>query len=434
MGRQKLRKSRRLENGPQAVKPSRRARGRRALLALAGALTLAATAAADPPLRVATSGDYAPFSRAGAPGAPPEGFDAVLLRAWARDRGRELAFVGFRWPQLVADLEANRFDLAASGVTVRPERSAVGRFTVAVAETQAVALVRSGSAASRQAALDRPQVRIAVNAGGHLERIARAAFPRAAVVAVPDNDAVIEQLAAGRVDAVVTDAAEAPHWEARVAGPLARIGPLSRDRKAWLVRPEQAALAADLDAWLLAREADGSLAKWRAEWLGAGSPVTADPLGALLAAIDERLALMPLVAAAKRRDGVPLVVPEREKLVVERALADLRAEAQRRGREVPAEDAVRALFEAQLDAARAVQQRAANDAAPDAVPDLERVLRPALLRIGERITRLLLALPGKLDANAVRAAARDALRAPYVEDGERDAIVDAIARCSPRSP
>jgi cyclohexadienyl dehydratase len=427
MGRQKRRKSRRLENGPRAVKRSRRGRWIRTVAALAG-LVLATTAAtADPPLRVGTSGDYAPFSRAAAPGAPPKGLDVALLRAWARERGRELAFVSFRWPELVSDLEAGRFDMAASGITVRPERSAAGRFTVAVAETEAYALARRGGGdPPTPAALDRPQIKIAVNAGGHLERVARAAFPHAAVVAVPDNDAVVDQLAEGRVDAVVTDAAEAPHWEARAGVPLARVGPLSRDRKAWLVRAEQADLAADLDAWLLAREADGSLAKWRAEWLGADTAATAGPLRALLAAIDERLALMPLVGAAKRRDGVPLVVPEREQLVLERALADVRAQAQRIGRKPPPEARVRALFTAQLEAARRVQQRAAGAPAPDAVPDLEHALRPALLRIGERITRLVLALPEKLDAAAVRSAARDALRAPYLDDGDRDAIADAV--------
>jgi cyclohexadienyl dehydratase len=427
-GCQKLRKSRRLEDGPEPVKPARRRRWSGRLAALAGAFGLAtAPASAEPVLRVGTSGDYAPFSRRASASAQPEGFDVVVLRAWARERGREIAFVPLRWPELLEALAAGRFDVAASGITVRPERSAAGRFTTALAETQALALARGGAEEPSQAALDRPEVRIAVNAGGHLERVARASFPHATLVAVPDNDAVIEQLAAGVVDAVVTDAAEAPQWEARVAAPLARVGPLSRDRKAWLVQPERGDLAADFDAWLLAREADGSLAKWRAQWLGPGSAATAAPLAALLGAIDERLALMPLVAAAKRRDGVPLVVPEREKLVVERALADVRAEAARIGREPPPENRVRALFEVQLEAARRVQRRAASDPPPEAVPDLERALRPALLRIGERITRLLLALPPKLDAGAVRAAADDALRAPYVEGAERDAIAAAIA-------
>src|SRR6185503_5362431 len=104
------------------------------------------------------------------------------------------------------------------------------------------------------------------------------------------------------------------------------------------------------DAWLLAREADGAIAKLREQWLGGGATRTAEPLRALLAALDERLALMPLVGVVKRRDGVPLFVPEREKLVLERALADLNAEAKRSGRTAPPELRVRALFEAQFEA------------------------------------------------------------------------------------
>ena len=215
----------------------------------------------------------------------------------------------FRWPDLTADLAADRFDLAASGVTVRPERSAAGRFTVPVAETGAFALARHPERWSARTSLDRPQIRIAVNAGGHLERVAREHFPRATRIAIPDNASVIALLAAEEVDAVVTDSAELPHWEAEVDLPLARIGPLTRDRKAWLVRADRAALAAELDAWLLAREADGRLAAARAKWLGDEAAslsrrATAEPLAALLAAVDERLALMPLVGAVKRRDGV----------------------------------------------------------------------------------------------------------------------------------
>jgi cyclohexadienyl dehydratase len=404
------------------------------LAGLLAAFGLAATAAAEPAaaLRVGTSGDYAPFSSSASENAQPDGFDVALLRAWAAERGREIRFVRFRWPRLLADLAAGRFDVAASGITVVPARSAAGRFTVPVAETEAFALARDG--AGGRDALDRPQVKIAVNGGGHLEQVARTSFPRATLIAVNDNDSVIELLIAERVDAVVTDGAEAPVWEARAAKPLARIGPLSHDRKAWLVRADQPALAADFDAWLVAREGDGTLARLREQWLKSSRSVqTARPLRALLSALDERLALMPLVGVVKRRDGVALVVPEREAIVLERALAELHAEAQRSGRAAPEEKRVRALFEAQFEAARSVQWRAVKDPdyhPPEPLPDLEGDLRPALLRIGERTSRLLLALPSGLEPAAVRAMAREELRAPYLDVALRDALADAIAACT----
>jgi hypothetical protein len=42
----------------------------------------------------------------------------------------------------------------------------------------------------------------------------------------------------------------------------------------------------------------------------------------------------------------------------------------------------------------------------------------------------LLALPTGLDAAAVRAAAREELRAPYLDAPQRDALADAIAACT----
>ena len=84
-----------------------------------------------------------------------------------------------------------------------------------------------------------------------------------------------------------------------------------------------------------------------------------------------------------------------------------------------------------------MQWRAVKDPAyhpPEALPDLDRDLRPALLRIGERSVRLLLALPAGLDAAAVRAAARDELRSPYLDAAQRDALADAIAACTQPVP
>ena len=410
-----------------------------ALLSTALLLALApgasAPALAGETLRVGTSGDYAPFSRAEGQSSP-EGFDIALLQAWAEESGRELEWVRFAWPALRSDLAAGRFDLAASGVTVRPERSAVGRFTVPLTETGAFALARTPERWSEKTSLDRPQIRIAVNAGGHLERVARRAFPHATLLALPDNAGVPGLLAEEAVDAVVTDSAELPHWEAQIDAPLARIGPLTRDRKAWLVRADRPALAAELDAWLLAREADGRLAAARAQWLSGVEELesltgarTAEPLLALLAAMDERLELMPLVGFIKRRDGLALEVPEREARVIESALENLRAAAETAGVEPPDEAAVGAFFRAQMAAAKAVQWRAVkdDDFRPAELPDLDDALRPALLRIGARIAQLLLTLPTGLEADAVGAAAARSLRAPYLEPADRESLAEAIA-------
>ena len=281
-------------------------------------LMLDATAVPAPvpqTLRVGTSGDYAPFSiSSGGESGQTEGFSVAIARAYAEERGLALEFVPFRWSDLIPALDSGRFDVAISGVTVRPERSAAGRFTVPVVETGAVLLVRQPERWSKVEDLDRGDVRSGVTAGGQLERGARERCSRAVLVSIRDNLAVRTALVEENLHAAVTDTLEAPIWLRATQG-LAVIGPFTRDRKAILVRRDRPALAADLNDWLMARERDGSLAAFRRSYLGegAGRPV-ATALGSLLAAIDERLALMPLVGVAKRRAGLPLEVPEREEL------------------------------------------------------------------------------------------------------------------------
>jgi chorismate mutase len=320
-----------------------------------------------------------------------------------------------------------------SGVTIIPDRSAIGRFSVPVVETGAVVLLGAPERFPDLAALNQSKARIGVNAGGYLERVARDQFPKATLLAIPDNGAVLDALIAGSVHAAVSDTAEASLWLGAAVG-AKQLGPITRDRKGYLIRADRPELAAQFDRWLLAREADGTLAGVRGLYLGANAgPAVAAPLTALLAAVDERLSLMPLVAVSKREAGLPLVVPRREAVVLDAAVAAVAATAAATSAETPAEPLVRAFFRAQIEASKQVQWAALKDPEferPDNPPDVNDVLRPALLRVGEKIARLLVALPAGLAADDVRAAARDQLRTPRVSESSQHAIADAIAALS----
>jgi len=358
-------------------------------------------------LLVGTSGDYAPFS-VRAPDGARDGFDVALVRAFARERGLRVRWVPFAWTTLERDFAAGRFDLVASGVTVRPERSLAGRFSVPTASAGAVALVRDAGA------LGRERFRIAVNRGGHLERVAERLFPRARLLPLAPNRAVRDALLAGEVDAAVTDTLEAPHWLAGTSG-LTAVGPLTRDWKAWWLPAGAGERARDVDAWLLAREADGTLAALRARHLGAAAEPTAAPLAALAAAVAERLALMPLVAEAKRAAGTPVRVPAQEAAVL-----------------AAAPEAVRPLFAALVEAARDVQEHTlAGERAVGAPPDLDAALRPALARISERIAFLALRLPAGLSLAEARAALAP-LDVPGLGAEPRERIAAALVEVKKR--
>lgn len=380
-------------------------------------------------LRVGTSGNYPPFSTW--KGDHAEDFAAALLEAFAADQRIPMAWTRFRWPDLVGDLRAGRFDLAADGITVRPERSVAGRFTVPVARGGAVLLLRrpswleeeagaEASDAATIAVLDRPALRVAVNRGGHLERVARRLLPSAQILAIAENAEVREALARGEADAAMTNTFEAPRWAQGLEG-VEAVGPLTRDLVALYVRADEPDLAARLDTWLIEQEQSGALGRLRARHLGGGGP-TALPLDALLAATAERLSLMPFVARAKQRAGKAVEDPAQEARVIQAARSLVLQAAANRGAKPPPLDAIDAFFRVQMEAAKAVQQRAHPDASAP-VFSLEDDLRPAIARITARMAFLLVRLPRGLTLEAVAAKARDEL-------SECELDREAIARLS----
>jgi len=368
-------------------------------------------AACAQPLRIGTSGDYPPFSMR-TPTGGIGGFDVEVARAYASDRGRPLELVAFRWPELDARLAAGDFDVAMSGVTVRGDRLARFPMTPAVARAAAVLVVRAPDRRRRG-----PPARVAVNRGGHLERVARGApaLKGAEIRAVDDNTSLDELLARGEVDGVVTDT-----LELRSFGPGFEVAEvLARDRKAYWVRDDE--LAQDLGDWLVAREADGTLPRLRAELLDPSAAPTL-PAGDARSVdlVARRLALMPFVAAAKRARGLPVDAPAREAEIEQRLLASARAAGL-------AESPYLELVRAQIDAAKSIQRRVLAEPA-DATPpafDLETELRPAIDRIDLDLQR---ELARSAPLAASESALLEALRSDAPIPGLGDEDLRRLAR------
>jgi cyclohexadienyl dehydratase len=297
------------------------------------------------------------------------------------------------------------------GITMRADRVVVGRYTRPYAIVGVVALVRAAYARRFPSAdaLDRPGVRIAVNAGGHLERVARQRFPRATIDAVPDNRAVPQRVLNGKADAALTDTAEARDW---LRPGLHAVGPFRFDHKAYLLPAADDALAARVDEWLAAREADGWMAGARARWLG--TPATANPADAtreaVAAFIGLRLRLMPAVAGAKRAAALPIEDPEQEGRVLER----VRAAASR-----PAY--VVAVYRQLITLGKAVQRDAP---AADVAVSLD-ALRAALARIDPPLVRELDRASGSLAA--WRVALSRTVTGPGIDETDVHQLADVLA-------
>ncbi len=384
-------------------------------------------------VRAGTSGDYPPLSTWPADRDRPDGFAPALLEAFARSSHAEIAWTRYRWPDLARDFEADRFDLAADGITVRPERSVLGRFTVPVARGGAVLLLRrpawAKDAGNGLGGLDRRELRVVVNRGGHLERVARRLLHQADVRAIEGNQGVREALARGEADAAMTNTFEAPRWKAGLEG-VEEIGPLTRDVTALWMRADRPELGDELDAWLLAEEESGRLDALRARWLGPGSGgPTARPVDALLAATAERLALMPFVAAAKKKAGRAVEDTAQEERVLAAARDAVARAARAHGVAPPPAERIDAFFRAQIEAAKAVQE---GTAGPEAATfSLDRDLRPAIARITARMAFLLVRVPRGTTREAALARAREDLAETGLPAEHVDRIATALAAFAP---
>ncbi len=362
-----------------------------ALVCCQASLADADASAPRPVLRVGTSGDYAPFSKAG------QGFDVDAARLVAEALGFELVLVPFKWPELEARVARGDFDLAMSGVTWRPERAVIGRMSLAVAIGGPCWL---GAASPKS---------VAVNRGGVLERFARAHFPNARIVTVEANLSLPARLASGEVEAIVTDSFELAAFSK--ADDPQHCEP-ARDRKVWWVAPARAVeLGAALDPLVRAREPE--LEKLRLKWFGTAQPQ--DEADRLVDLIARRMAFMPSVGAWKRAHGRPIADPAQEARVLE----GVAKSARDRGL---APDPVRALFALEIELAKRIQTRAAAGAAD---LDLETQLRPALAELSDRQLESL-SLVRPLDSGALDAATLEPLR----ELLEPDEVADLVRALS----
>jgi cyclohexadienyl dehydratase len=400
--------------------------------------TKAPTSAAPRPaaaltvLHAGTSGDYPPLSVWKNDHA--EGYAPELLGAFASSQKNAIAWTRFTWPGLASDLREGRFEIAADGITVRPERSVIGRFTVPIARGGAILLVRRpawlGSSSTEPLSLrilDRPELRVVVNRGGHLERVTRSLLHAAKIEAIPDNAAVGSALARGEADAAMTNTFEAPRFRAGLAG-IEQVGPLTKDITALWVRADQSELAEHLDDWLLAEEASGRLDQLRTRALGpGGGGPTARPVDALIAATAERLALMPFVAAAKQSTAKSVEDSAQEQRVLAAAAEAVGKAAAKRGQAPPPRERINAFFRAQIEAAKNVQEHAPAPSAPAPTFSLDRDLRPAIARITARMAFIVVRLPRDITLTSVRALARDELANSGLDEEHVDNLARALA-------
>ena len=134
------------------------------------------------------------------------GLDIDLSAALAADLGVRLTYVDSSFPSLVADLLEDRCDVAMFGVAMLPSRAEKLRFARPYLASDIYAVTTlANRVVQRWEDIDRPGVRVAVQAGTFMEPVMAQALTQATLVRVAPPAMRERELEAGRVDVFMTD-------------------------------------------------------------------------------------------------------------------------------------------------------------------------------------------------------------------------------------
>jgi len=222
-------------------------------------------------LRVGTTMDTPVFSMRNASGQL-EGFDMDALATLGPALGVKIDYVKMTFGSMMADLAADKFDIAMSGMGRTFDRARTATFSKPYMRYGKLMMIRSADRERFKslADLDQAGVKVAYNKGGLNESFAKTMFKQAIPVAFDSNQLATADLLAGKVDAQVADSTAAIY----MARQDTRIMAMDSNNVfnpvyvAILLHREDQTLLNYINIWIDQIDMDGTLAKIRTKWLG----------------------------------------------------------------------------------------------------------------------------------------------------------------------
>lgn len=228
-------------------------------------------------LRVATTGDYAPFSATSGSatngsaangshkdGGEYTGIDIDLAQNLASSLEAKIIWVQTSWPTLLKDLKDNRFDIAMSGISYNEEREKFGHFSIPYHKGGKTPISRCKDVKKYNSLskINRSNVRVIVNPGGTNFRFASSKLNRAEVRIFEDNRLIFQEITDNRADVMITDAIEVRMQSKRIKElcPTMPGRTLTYLEKAYLM-PQDRALQKYVNQWLQSAINKGLISK-----------------------------------------------------------------------------------------------------------------------------------------------------------------------------
>jgi polar amino acid transport system substrate-binding protein len=237
------------------------------LLLFAGA----SRAAGPDPLVLRWGGDAeggAPFVEAAADPTKLRGFDVEIASALARGLGRKPQFVQVAYQTIDQSVARGDFEIGMSGVEDTPQRRGALALTVPYFEFREVLTVRAGDTGRFRTLGDLRGRRVGTLSGTIAFDTLLAARAAHGLEPVSYDDDVhpYEDLARGRVDAVLLDHVLAARSVKRVPGLTTQPGAVATGRYVGVLAKENAELRDRIDGILMGMMRDGTLRKIFERW------------------------------------------------------------------------------------------------------------------------------------------------------------------------
>lgn len=246
----------------------------RKTLLLACLLCASSLAMAAGTLRVGMSADYPPlhFKQDGR----FVGIEADSAKAVGKILSRRIEIVQLPLEELIAALQAGKVDVLMSGLSVTAQRSAQVQFTESYLRVGQMAIMHKSKLGrySQPWAVYREGVRIGVKTGSTGADFARRELPDAQVSAFENTEQAFAALRTDAIDMYIHDAPTS--WELANGMEnddlISLYAPLTEEMLAWAVRPEDGALAGELNRALKLMKSNGTLQYILNRWI----PVTVE--------------------------------------------------------------------------------------------------------------------------------------------------------------
>jgi len=223
-------------------------------------------------IRIGTSGDYQPFSYLNPKNNQYEGMDIEMANKLSEALQAKALFVRFKWPELTADLLADKFDIAMGGIGRNVERGKIFAYTNSYMTFGTCPLVRQGDEGKFPdfASINRPGVKVILNQGGMNDRYFTPLLAQATILRHNKNEEIAGKVKEGTADVWITDNVEALFWAKQIPG-LVAANPartFTVGTKGYMIRQGDQIFLNWLNLWLEQMFLQGEVQKLEQQWLG----------------------------------------------------------------------------------------------------------------------------------------------------------------------